>query len=146
MIFNFVTLSLALSPDRLFFVFLFIDCRTRDYFYCAVCQKLGRGGRNLNELVEAENIKDQALHEEREREEEERRVEEEEKEKIKEAMRLIEEASRPAVVESESSERKMEKEKEEEQQLPQSPTGSPPTTNVVRVDLSNADNTTSEVL
>ena len=128
-----------------------LDCRTRDYFYCAVCQKLGRGGRNLNELVEAENIKDQALHEEREREEEERRVEEEEKEKIKEAMRLIEEASRIAVVdlvESESGERKKEKEKEE--QLPQSPTGSPtgspPPTNVVRVDLSNADNTTSEVL
>ena len=126
-----------------------LDCRTRDYFYCAVCQKLGRGGRNLNELVEAENIKDQALHEEREREEEERRVEEEEKEKIKEAMRLIEEASRIAVVdlvESESGERKMEK----EEQLPQSPTGSPtgspPPTNVVRVDLSNADNTTSEVL
>jgi len=139
------------------------DLNTRDEFYCHVCRTLGRGGRNIAQLVLENNAALDAKKSLEDKIQEEAAVEEEQA--MEEAMRLVrlaEEAAKTATTKSVTFEEEGHPETPEveegeggkgregvggvgeggEQQQPRSP--QPAMGNVVKVDLGDASNTVSE--
>ena len=138
------------------------DMVTRDEYYCHVCRALGKGGRNMNEIVAQDNLEAAnaaaavaAVAEEKEMNEEEQ---------MQEAMRLVREAENEAVrkklegggetvpeVDEEggggggSGGGAMEKERERPNspEPPHQPEG---VTKVVKVDFADAANTSVELM